>query len=124
MGNIPEERVLYARPFLTVRVDYCGPIYIKEKSFRNRNKLIVYVAIFVCMCTKAVHLELVSDLTTEAFIALLKRLFSRRGKAKLIFSDIATNFVGASRELKELYNLIQTKEHNQKIRESLLDEQI
>ena len=76
------------------------------------------------MCTTAVHLELVSDLTAEAFIASLKLLFSRRGKTKLIFSDNPTNFVDASRELKELYNLIQIKDHNQKIREFLLDKQI
>ncbi|CAK9809183.1 hypothetical protein ANTQUA_LOCUS5922, partial [Anthophora quadrimaculata] len=84
MGNLPQEHVSYSRPFLNVGVDYCGPLYIKEKRFRNRNKVKVYVAIFVCMATKAVHLELVSDLTTEAFIACLKRLFSRRGIAKIM----------------------------------------
>ena len=55
-----------------------------------------YVAIFVCMSTEAVHLELVSDLTTEAFIASLKRLFSRRGISRAIHFDNAKNFVGAS----------------------------
>ena len=39
MKGLPEERVLYARPFLKVGADYCEPMYIKEKSFRNRNKL-------------------------------------------------------------------------------------
>ena len=84
MGDLPKEPVSYSRPFLNVRVDYCGPLYIKERRFRNLKKIKVYVAIFVCMVTKAVHLELVSDLTTEAFIASLKRLFSRRGISKSI----------------------------------------
>ena len=75
MGDLPQERVTYSRPFLNVGVDYCGPLFIKEKRFRNRNKIKVYVAIFVYMGTKAVHLALVSDLTTGAFIACLKKLF-------------------------------------------------
>lgn len=45
-------------------VDYCGPFFIKEKRHRNRNKIKVYAAIFVRMSTKAVHLEIVGDLTT------------------------------------------------------------
>ena len=51
---------------------------------------------------KAVHLELVSDLTTEAFIAALRRFTARRGHPQLIWSDHGTNFVGANRELREL----------------------
>ena len=57
---------------------------------------------FACLFVKAVHLELVSDLTTEAFIAALRRFISRRGYPSLIWSDHGTNFVGANRELKEL----------------------
>ena len=114
MGDLPQERVSQTRPFLIFGVNYCGPLHIKEKRFRNRNKLKVYVSIFVCMSTKAVHLELVSDSTTEAFIACLKRLFSRRGKTKIIFSDNATNFFGANRELNELYRLLQSADHNEK----------
>ncbi|XP_053597521.1 uncharacterized protein LOC128668468 [Microplitis demolitor] len=102
-GLLPEYRVTAARPFLKTGVDYCGPLYIKERRLRNRSKLKVYVASYVCMSTKAVHLELVSDLTTEAFLASLKRLFSRRGKSIKIFSDNATNFVGADRELQALF---------------------
>ena len=52
---------------------------------------------------KAVHIELVSDLTTDAFLAALKRLFARRGKVQDMYSDNATNFVGANRELRDLH---------------------
>ena len=51
---------------------------------------------------KAVHLVLVSDLTTDAFIACLHRFMARRGKPMLIWSDHSTNFVGAAQEIKEL----------------------
>ena len=55
-----------------------------------------YVCVFVSLSVKAVHLELVSDLTSEAFIATLRRFISRRGKPSLIWSDNGTNFVNAS----------------------------
>ncbi|XP_035209891.1 uncharacterized protein LOC118184340 [Stegodyphus dumicola] len=61
-----------------------------------------YVSIFVCFSTKAVHLELVSDLSTSTFLAALKRFITRRGKPSKISSDCATNFKGASKELKEI----------------------
>ena len=48
----------------------------------------------------------VSDLTTEAFIATLRRLISQCGKPSVIWSDHGTNFVGAATELKDLFHLI------------------
>ncbi|XP_011883889.1 PREDICTED: uncharacterized protein LOC105571032 [Vollenhovia emeryi] len=115
MGDLPKERSRFIRPFANSGVDYCGPFLIKEKKERNRNKVKVYVSIFVCLSTKAVHLELVSDLksylnylTTEAFLAVLRRFFSRRGKANLLMSDNATNFVGARNELRDLGKFINT----------------
>ena len=56
----------------------------------------------MCLAVKAVHLQLVSDLTTEAFIAALRRFEARRGSPSLIWSDHGTHFVGAKRELREL----------------------
>ena len=57
---------------------------------------------FVSLAVKAVHLEVVSDLTSESFIATLRRFIARRGYPSLIWSDNGTNFVGADRELNEL----------------------
>ncbi|CAK9814704.1 hypothetical protein ANTQUA_LOCUS8181, partial [Anthophora quadrimaculata] len=78
MGDLPTSRVTQSRPFLQCGVDFCGPIFIKEKMRRNRGKIKVYLAIFVCFATRAVHIEVVSDLTTDAFLAALRRFFSRR----------------------------------------------
>lgn len=61
MGDLPKARVTEDRPFSTVSVDYCRPFYVKEKKFRNKNQVKTYVAVFVCLAVKAVHLELVSD---------------------------------------------------------------
>lgn len=124
MGNLPKIRVVCARPFENVGVDFCGPFLIKEKKYRNRNKVKIYVAVFVCLVTKAIHLEIVSDLTTEAFLASLKRLFARRGKARAIYSDNATNFVGANNNLKEIFEFIQRSENQKIISRSLVDQGI
>ena len=65
-----------------------------------------YMCIFVSLTVKAVHLEVVSDLTSEAFIATLRRFIARRGHPSRIWSDNGTNFVGANRQLKELYEFL------------------
>ena len=61
LGDLPAARITESRPFTNVGIDYCGPFYIKERKDRNRLKIKVYVAIFVCLAVKAVHLELVTD---------------------------------------------------------------
>ncbi|XP_018406191.1 PREDICTED: uncharacterized protein LOC108782411 [Cyphomyrmex costatus] len=104
MGQLPTQRVQASRAFVSVGVDYCGPFQIRESKRRNAKTMKSYVAIFVCMATKAVHIEIVFDLSTQGFIHALKRFIGRRGKPSHIFSDNATNFVGANRELKELHS--------------------
>nr|XP_033323536.1 uncharacterized protein LOC117218910 [Megalopta genalis] len=115
MGNLPRDRLVATRPFENTGVDYCGPLFVKEKRFRNQKRLKVYVAVFMCFVTKAVHLELVSDLTTEAFLAALNRFFSRRGRSKNIYSDNATNFIGAKNEIAELLTLVRSRDHNDQV---------
>ncbi|GFU84103.1 integrase catalytic domain-containing protein [Trichonephila clavipes] len=53
-----------------------------------------------------VHIELVSDLTSQAFIAALKRFMARRGKCANLFSDNGKNFVGTSKEIKKLLEIV------------------
>ncbi|XP_043471735.1 uncharacterized protein LOC122504617 [Leptopilina heterotoma] len=115
MGNLPKNRLTFSCPFLNVGVDFCGPFYIKEHRHRNRTKLKTYVAVFVCFATKAVHLELASDLSTEAFLACLKRFFARKGLSQSIHSDNATNFVGTNNEIKELFKTIHETITDEKI---------
>ncbi|XP_076384582.1 uncharacterized protein LOC143263683 [Megalopta genalis] len=115
MGNLPRARVTESRPFANVGVDYCGPFFIKERKHRNRGRVKVYVAVFVCLAVKAVHLELVSDLTSEAFIAALRRFIARRGFCTNIFSDNGTNFKGAEGEFRELRELSRADDHREKV---------
>jgi len=62
-----------------------------------------YVCIFICFAVKAVHLELVSDLSSNAFLGALRRFIARRGRCYKIHSDCGTNFVGANRQLLDLF---------------------
>ncbi|XP_017792100.1 PREDICTED: uncharacterized protein LOC108574093 [Habropoda laboriosa] len=107
MGNLPAARVADSRPFHNSGVDYCSPFYVKERRNRNRARVKVYVAVFICFATKAIHLEVVSDMNTEAFIAALKRFMARRGLCHNIYSDNGTNFVAANNELTEVYQALQ-----------------
>lgn len=103
MGNLPAPRVRVSQPFTHSGVDYAGPIAVKAWKGRGFKTFKAYFAIFVCLATKAIHIELVSDLTTQAFIAALRRFTARRGLCSHIFSDNGTNFVGANKELKKSF---------------------
>ncbi|XP_066582127.1 uncharacterized protein [Prorops nasuta] len=115
MGNLPKPRVEASTPFYHTGVDYFGPFFVKEKKHRNRNRVKVYGCVFVCMAIKAVHIEIVSDLTTEAFIGALRRFISRRAVPGHIYSDNGSNFIGANRKLREIYALLETDEHKLKL---------
>lgn len=106
MSDLPMSRVQLYRPFSNVGMDYGGPFLVKERRRRNVNPVKVYVALFICMSTKAVHLELVSDLTSDAFLAALDRFVARRGIPSDLYSDCGTNYVGAARQLKMLFNSV------------------
>lgn len=106
LGQLPEKRVTPARPFLNCGVDYAGPFNIKMGLSRSRKFVKIYLCVFICLCTKAIHLELVADLTTNAFLNAFKRFISRRGKCSHIYSDNGTTFVGANNELRSFLNEI------------------
>ena len=80
--------------FDKVGVDFAGPVQTK---YGKPVIVMSYICLFVSLSVKAVHLEPVSDLTSDAFIAALRRFVARRGKPSLITSDHRTNFVGANR---------------------------
>ncbi|XP_011862076.1 PREDICTED: uncharacterized protein LOC105558778, partial [Vollenhovia emeryi] len=121
MGSLPASRVNVSRPFTHCGIDYAGPVILREGKRRNSRNHKAYIAVFVCFATKAVHLEIVSDLTTDAFIASLKRLISRRDKPRCIYSDNATTFVGAQKQIKELYDWLKADQAQDSIGNFLRD---
>lgn len=108
MGDLPSYRIQPAPAFSNTGVDYAGPFWIKSSTTARKPQITkAYVSLFVCLQTRAIYLELVSELTMDAFLAALRRFNSRRGNPKSMRSDNATNFVGAKTELHELWKLFQ-----------------
>ena len=104
MGDLPKKRVtIPSKVFKDVGLDFGGPFLCKEKDKEFRK---VYMALFDCFASKAVHLEVVSDLTTQACIAALRRFTSRRGCPVAIYSDNATNFTESQAELAKLQEIL------------------
>ncbi|GFS49528.1 uncharacterized protein TNCV_2968241 [Trichonephila clavipes] len=87
MGDLPESRVCPCSVFQRTGIDFARPFLIRSFKGRGSRNTKCYICAFVCLTTKVVHLEVVSDLTSKAFIACLKRFVARRGKPSDIFCD-------------------------------------
>lgn len=103
LGNLPKFRISEAKAFSNVGTDFCGPFSITMSRLRGAKTLKSYVCLFICCATKAVHLELVSDMSTEGFLAALRRFIARRGRCTNIYSDCGTNFIGGAAYLRDLF---------------------
>lgn len=111
MGNIPSYRLQQTLPFTYTGVDYAGYFEIKSSQRKNAPYVKAYVALFICLTTRAIHLELVSDLSTVQFLKAFKRFIGRRGIPSKMFSDNAMNFIGAEHEIgNSLDQLLQQTE--------------
>ena len=107
MGELPSTRLQHSRPFLTTGVDYTGQI-LRLGPPCSKSITKVYIAIFVCFVSKAVHIEVVTSLNTEAFLAALRSFIARGWKPRTICSDNVTIIQGAANELNEIYKMIQS----------------
>ncbi|GBM20207.1 hypothetical protein AVEN_216633-1 [Araneus ventricosus] len=90
MADPPRSKVQPSRMFSRVGTDYAGPFLIKRRMGRGTQRMKCYICVFVCFTTKAAHIEIVGDLTSEAFIAALKRFIGRRGKPAENYSGCGT----------------------------------
>lgn len=111
MGSLPRHRVTACRPFQKIGIDFAGPVQVKNSRIRSSVVGKGYVCIFACFVTKAIHLELSSDLSTDSFLACFKRFISRRGLPSDVFCDNGTNFRGARNQLADLYKLNSSNDH-------------
>ncbi|XP_028403950.1 uncharacterized protein LOC114526541 [Dendronephthya gigantea] len=91
MANLPESRLEPAPPFTYCAVDYFGPLLIGQ----GRKEVKRYGSLFMCLASRAVHIEVSDSLDTDSFLQALRRFISRRGPVQEIRSDQGTNFVGA-----------------------------
>ena len=91
--------IKFMRYFRSAAVDFAGPYLLKASGGRGIKTSKGYIASFFCMSTDAMHLELVSSLSSQDFLAAFRSLISRRGAIVDVYSDNGTNFVGANKEI-------------------------
>lgn len=101
MSDLPADHVPGIRSFDGVGSNFVGPFLVRTSTLRNAKIVRAYLCVFVCLLTKVVNL--VSSLSTPAFVATLDRFISWRGLLSLIRSDCGNNYWGTSNYLKEEY---------------------
>lgn len=104
MENLLAPRVRPSRPFLNTGVDYAGPVWLRTTKGRGHKAYKAFFVIFVCLSSRAVHLDIAADYSTDAFMAALPRFVARRGLCRALYSDCGTNFVGADAHLHALFS--------------------
>jgi len=103
MAPLPSDRLSVGPPFTNIGVDVFGPWEIVARKTRgSQGKSKRWAALFTCLSTRAIHIEVLEDMSTSSFINALRRMIALRGKVKLIRSDCGTNFVGAEKFLKDI----------------------
>ncbi|XP_008484590.1 uncharacterized protein LOC103521259, partial [Diaphorina citri] len=124
MGDLPKFRVQEVKPFTNTGVDFAGPFSITLSKHRGVRTQKAYLCLFICLATKALHLELVSDLSKEAFVNALKRFLARRGPVSCMYSDNGTNFIATKNMLDELYKFLNSPEFTQTYGKEMVDNRI
>ncbi|GBN68724.1 hypothetical protein AVEN_67968-1 [Araneus ventricosus] len=94
-ASLPENRIKDVAVFEIIGFDLAGPLYLKGGSK-------AWICIYTCAVFRAVHLELLSSLTTEAFLQSFRRFIARRGRPSFVYCDNGSNFIGASNYLKSV----------------------
>lgn len=110
MADLPKHRVEIAKPFSITGLDYAGPVILRDRKGRPYKTYKAYICLFICFVTKSLHIELVTDLTSEGFLATFRRFAARRGTPSHLYSDNGSNFIGAQRELNELYRFLENSQ--------------
>lgn len=102
MADLPASRVTPNPAFDKSAVDLCGPFDIKLGNTRSKQTTKAYIAVFVCVVTKAIHLEMVLSLSTADFLDAAQRFMCRRGHCSELWSDNGTNFCGLNNVWKKI----------------------
>ena len=97
---LPKFRVAEDPPFTYTGMNFAGPLFIRTGSAEDNSK--VWICLYTCCVVRAIHLDIVPDLTTQAFIRSLKRSSARRGLPKKFVSDNGRTFKAAARTINAI----------------------
>ena len=103
---LPKTRVGSAKPFAVTGIDFTGTLYVKDPIGESK----AYICLFTCASTRAIHLEIVTDLSTETFLLAFRRFSSRRSFPSVILSDNASTYLAVAEELKTPFESNDIKE--------------
>ena len=102
---LPLERVQPAPPFSTVGLDVFGHWFVKSRATVGTRKISSvtkrWAVIFTCLYCRAVHVEILDSMSTDAFINAMRRFLAIRGPVSLLRSDQGSDFLGATSQLKQ-----------------------
>ena len=104
MNNLSAEGVsVPTSPFIHTGIDYLEPLFVKFSRQTRSNQAISkqYEAIFMYLASRALHIQLAGDVSTDSFVLALRRFTARRGNPQTKTSNNGTNFVSAQRELSD-----------------------
>ncbi|XP_078364115.1 uncharacterized protein LOC144648427 [Oculina patagonica] len=101
--DLPMERVSLDPPFAHTGLDFIGPLYIHNgKSSKEKGSDKVYICLFTCASTRAIHLELTPSLSVESFLLAFRRFVNRQGLPVTLLSDNAKTFRSASKDIRKI----------------------
>ena len=100
--DLPSFRVSEDPPFTHTGIDFAGPMYLCEASAQDGSTSKDYICLFTCCSTRAIHLEMSTDLSVASFLLLFHRFTSQRGLPVTLISDNAKTFKAASKDIVKI----------------------
>ena len=121
MSPLPDIRIDNPEPWRNVGVDYLGPIIcshdctetgISQNRCLHPKKFKVWLAVFTCLHTRAIHVESVTSCSTKSFLMAFRRFVGHNGRPMVFYSDQAKNFKAADKQLRQLLSKNMTPVYN------------
>ena len=100
--HLPAARVTDASPFAYTGIDFAGPLYTASNSDKNAESSKVYVCLYMCASSRAVHLELVPSLSVPTFLQSFRRFVACRSLPVKLISDNAKIFKSSAGEVAKI----------------------
>ena len=102
MSPWPRIKVTRSSPFTHTGLDYLGPLYVREENSKKK----VWICLFTCVTVRAIHLEVIDNMSADQFLMALRRFISRRGKPSEIICDNAKQFKLTKKVVDNAWNKV------------------